>query len=126
MMVPTEDPSLPEISWLATLVATLLAFALGALWYGPLFGKAWMAEQGFVEEDLMRDFNPAKTYGTTALLTAETSPLAPFVESAALRCSPHRQREMSSWESEPVVSTTRAGSSRRSMSGRRVHSPGTF
>ena len=59
-----------EISWLATLVATVLAFALGGLWYGPLFGKAWMAEHGFTEEQLAKDFNPAKTYGLTAVLAA--------------------------------------------------------
>ncbi len=57
-----------EISWLATVVATVLAFALGAVWYGPLFGKPWMAEHGFTEDELRRDFNAAKTYGTTALL----------------------------------------------------------
>ena len=59
-----------EISWLATLVATVLAFALGGLWYGPLFGKAWMAEHGFTEQQLAKDFNPAKTYGLTAVLAA--------------------------------------------------------
>ncbi len=61
---------MPEISWLATLVATVLAFALGALWYGPLLGKSWMAEHGFTEEDLAQDFDALKTYGTTALLAA--------------------------------------------------------
>ncbi len=61
---------MPEISWLATVVATALAFALGAVWYGPLLGKPWIAEHGFTEEDLRRDFNPVKTYGTTALLAA--------------------------------------------------------
>ncbi len=61
---------MPEISWLATLVATLLAFALGGIWYGPLFSKPWMAEHGFTEEQLAKDFNPAKTYGLTAVLAA--------------------------------------------------------
>ena len=61
---------MPEISWLATLVATVLAFALGGVWYGPLFSKAWMAEHGFSEEQLAKDFNPAKTYGLTAVLSA--------------------------------------------------------
>jgi MFS family permease len=59
-----------EISWLATLVATALAFALGGLWYGPLFGKAWMAEHGFTEENLREGFKPARTYGLTAVLAA--------------------------------------------------------
>ena len=61
---------MPEIAWLPTLVATALAFALGGLWYGPLFGKAWMAEHGFTEEQLAAGFNPAKTYGLTAVLAA--------------------------------------------------------
>jgi MFS family permease len=70
MRARTEDPSMPEISWLATAVATALAFALGGLWYGPLFGKAWMAEHGFTEEQLTKDFSPTKTYGLTAVLAA--------------------------------------------------------
>ena len=64
---------MPHVSWLATLVATALAFALGGLWYGPLFGKAWMAEHGFTQEQLQQGFNPAKTYGLTALLAAASS-----------------------------------------------------
>jgi hypothetical protein len=41
-----------EVNYLAALVATVLAFVLGALWYGPLFGKSWMDAHGFSEEDL--------------------------------------------------------------------------
>ncbi len=61
---------MPDVSLVATLVATVLAFALGGVWYGPLFGKAWMAEHGFTEEQLRADFDPAKTYGLTAVLAA--------------------------------------------------------
>lgn len=32
---------MPPIHWPAVLVAALLTFALGGLWYGPLFGKRW-------------------------------------------------------------------------------------
>jgi len=64
---------MPEISWLATAVATALAFALGGVWYGPLFGNAWMAEHGFTQEQLTKDFNPGKTYGLTALLAAASA-----------------------------------------------------
>jgi hypothetical protein len=63
---------MPQISWVAVLVATLAGFALGALWYGPLFGKAWMRTVGLTQDQLAR-FNPAVTYGTTfvwALVTA--------------------------------------------------------
>jgi hypothetical protein len=51
-------------------VATALAFALGGVWYGPLFGKAWMAAHGFTEQQLREGFDPAKTYGLTAVLAA--------------------------------------------------------
>ncbi len=56
------------VSLVATLVATLLGFALGALWYGPLFGKTWMAAVGVSRDQLAAGFNPAKTYGITFVL----------------------------------------------------------
>jgi len=59
---------MPSVSLLATLVATVAGFVLGAVWYGPVFGKAWMAENRFTEEQLKQNFNPAKTYGTTFVL----------------------------------------------------------
>jgi len=37
---------MPEVSLLAALLATVLSFVLGALWYGPVFGKAWMRQWG--------------------------------------------------------------------------------
>lgn len=40
------------LNWLAVVVATLLAFAVGAVWYTPaLFGKAWMKSIGLKESD---------------------------------------------------------------------------
>ena len=59
---------MPAVSLLATLVATVLGFALGALWYGPLFGKRWMAAVGMTLEEIQKDFSPAKTYGATFVL----------------------------------------------------------
>lgn len=32
------------INWFAVILAALAVFFLGALWYGPLFGKAWRAQ----------------------------------------------------------------------------------
>lgn len=49
---------------LAILVAASTGFLIGGLWYGPLFGKAWMAEHGFTEEQL-RGSNMFKIYGLT-------------------------------------------------------------
>jgi hypothetical protein len=59
---------MPAVSLVATLVATILGFALGALWYGPLFGRPWMAAVGVSREQLTAGFNPAKTYGLTFVL----------------------------------------------------------
>lgn len=56
-----------SINWLAVLVATVSAFVVGGIWYGPLFGKAWMAEMGFTEEQL-KEANMAKIYGIAFVL----------------------------------------------------------
>ena len=59
---------MPAVSLVATLTATILGFALGALWYGPIFGKPWIAAVGMSREQLGAGFNPAVTYGLTFVL----------------------------------------------------------
>src|SRR5262245_2401310 len=59
---------MPQVSLLATIVATVLGFVLGGLWYGPLFGARWMALVGISREQVRREFNPAVTYGITFVL----------------------------------------------------------
>ncbi|WP_430445117.1 DUF1761 domain-containing protein [Sphingorhabdus contaminans] len=49
---------------LAILVAAAAGFLVGGIWYGPLFGKAWMNENGFTEEELKKA-NMLKIYGLT-------------------------------------------------------------
>lgn len=49
---------------LAILVAAAAGFLVGGLWYGPIFGKIWMAENGFTEEELKKA-NMLKIYGLT-------------------------------------------------------------
>ncbi|GLP95881.1 DUF1761 domain-containing protein [Paraferrimonas sedimenticola] len=44
---------LAQLDWLAIIVAAVAAFMVGGVWFGPLFGKAWMAEHGFKEEDFV-------------------------------------------------------------------------
>ncbi len=56
------------INWWAILVAAVSGFALGAIWYGPLFGKAWMRAVGLTEEEI-KSSNPAKAYGITLVLS---------------------------------------------------------
>jgi hypothetical protein len=56
-----------HINLLAVAVAAIAGFPLGALWYGPLFGKAWMAETGITKERAQQA-NMVKIYGTTLVL----------------------------------------------------------
>ena len=49
-----NEPQLILNYW-AILVAVLAAWFLGSLWYGPIFGKAWMKEMNLPE-----DFKPEK------------------------------------------------------------------
>jgi hypothetical protein len=61
------DPS--TINWLAVVSATLAAFLLGGLWYSPpLFGRQWMRENGFTDDDLAQR-NMAKVFGLSFLWT---------------------------------------------------------
>jgi Protein of unknown function (DUF1761) len=55
-------------NWLTIIVAAVAGFMVGGLWYGPLLGKAWMAEHGFTEEELAKG-NMAQIYGTTFVLS---------------------------------------------------------
>ena len=59
---------MPEVSLLATFLATVLSFVLGGLWYGPVFGKSWMRLVGVSGDTLRSRSNPAKTYGITFVL----------------------------------------------------------
>lgn len=52
------------INWLAVIAASLVGFAIGFIWYGPLFGKQWMALVGMTEEDAQNE-NMAKIFGFT-------------------------------------------------------------
>jgi hypothetical protein len=72
-----------HIHWLAVAVAAIAGFPIGALWYGALFGKAWMAETGITQERAKQG-NMAKIYGTTLLLNLVISTsLAMFIGAAS-------------------------------------------
>jgi len=55
-MLPFSDVNL-----LAVLGATLVAFIIGGLWYGPLFGKSWMKLTGMTGK-------PSKDEGRKAMI----------------------------------------------------------
>ena len=63
---------LSRINWIAVLIATVLGFGVGAIWFNmKVFGNAWMTDLGKKREDFTN--SPAQTMGVsfvTTLLTA--------------------------------------------------------
>ncbi|WP_068073160.1 DUF1761 domain-containing protein [Novosphingobium lentum] len=59
------------VNWLAVLAATLAAMAVSALWYGPLFGRAKLAEVG--PGGLGARTSPARTWALTGVLLLVTA-----------------------------------------------------
>lgn len=57
-----------SVNWLAVLVASLAAFAVGFVWYGPLFGKKWASLHGFTEES-MKESNMVLIFGGAFVAT---------------------------------------------------------
>jgi hypothetical protein len=57
-----------SINWLSVLVAAISAFMVGGIWYGPLFGKAWMSAFNFTEEELAKR-NMGMVFGVAFLLS---------------------------------------------------------
>lgn len=56
-----------EINYLAVLVAALSGFAVGAVWYGPLFGRQWLLVSGV--KDTPEGWSFPGVYGITLLLS---------------------------------------------------------
>ena len=57
-----------DVNWLAVLVAAFSAFALGGIWYGPLFGKRWQRLVGLSDE-AAKAGNPAIIFGGAFVLS---------------------------------------------------------
>ncbi len=61
--------NIQTLNWFAIIAATLSNFLIGGLWYSPLlFGKQWMAENNFTEENLKKS-NMSKIFITTFLFS---------------------------------------------------------
>ena len=58
------------LNWWAVLVATVAAFLLGGLWYGPVFGRAWLRALGKTEDDIEPTPTPFVISFFTSLVTA--------------------------------------------------------
>ena len=56
------------LNWLAIVLATIVFFAIGAVWYTALFGKAWQREVGLGTEQLTGGRNMMAIMGTCLLL----------------------------------------------------------
>ncbi|MDG2244630.1 MAG: DUF1761 domain-containing protein [Rhodospirillaceae bacterium] len=53
-----------EIIWLSLPLCIVISLAIGVVWYGPLFKKAWMEDTGMLDEKMGP---PTKAYGGAAL-----------------------------------------------------------
>ncbi len=62
-----------EVNLLAVLVAGIVPMIVGTLWYGPLFGKRWMALMETTPEKIREGFAPLRTYGVSFLLSLVTA-----------------------------------------------------
>ena len=56
-----------KTNYLAVIVAAIAYWLLGAIWYGVVFGKAWMALEHMTEEQA-RSMNPVLPYVITLAL----------------------------------------------------------
>lgn len=61
-----------ELNWLAVVVATVAAMAIGAIWYTPkVFGNTWMKAIGLKEKDIQGNgFKPMLIAVVTSFVTA--------------------------------------------------------
>jgi hypothetical protein len=55
------------INWLSAIIAAVSSFMVGGIWYGPLFGRAWMAAFNLTEEGLGKR-NMPMVFGVSLLL----------------------------------------------------------
>ena len=59
-----------SINWWAVLVAGISSFVVGGIWYSPgLFGKAWMKDNNFTEEQIKQGGNKGKIFGWTFIFS---------------------------------------------------------
>ena len=63
---------MPEINYIAIIVAGLVPNMIGAIYYGPLFGKKWLDSLGFTEEDL-KGRKEVLIYGSAFVLSTITA-----------------------------------------------------
>lgn len=62
--------ALADINWLAVVVGVIIYQALGALWYGPLFGRLWIESMGYAGPEEIDTEGMGPAYLVTALGSA--------------------------------------------------------
>lgn len=58
----------PYVNYWAVLVSALVFFGIGAIWYGPLFGKAWLKQMNWTEEEIAKKKAEGKMAGPFAIM----------------------------------------------------------
>ncbi|MDE2969955.1 MAG: DUF1761 domain-containing protein, partial [Chloroflexota bacterium] len=59
-----------DLNYFAVAVAIVLNMALGAIWYGPAFGKPWMALNNLTEEMIREKGGATKGYIVAVIVSA--------------------------------------------------------
>ena len=59
-----------DLNYFALAAAIVLNMVLGALWYGPLFGKPWMAVNNLTEEMIKEQGGAIKGYIVAVVVSA--------------------------------------------------------
>ena len=74
-----------HVNWLAVLGAAIAAFAIGAIWYGPLFGRRWAGLIGLRPEQLRSPTVPLAVSFVMSIVsaTALAAIVTPFAKDAA-------------------------------------------
>ncbi len=62
-----------EINWVSQPLAATSALIIGAIWYGPLFQKAWMKNGNITMKDIESGYHPAVLYTIAWLLAFATT-----------------------------------------------------
>lgn len=75
------------INLVAVLVAAIVAFVLGSIWYGPLFGKPWMRLMGIQKPDVMTPEMKSKMISSYVIMFVTTLVMAYVLAGAIIFAS---------------------------------------
>jgi hypothetical protein len=72
---------LQHLNWLAVAVSAIVYFCLGAVWFGPLFGKMWMKGHGITQptEEEKKKMNIGMMMGMSFVKTCTMTILTAYI-----------------------------------------------